>query len=73
MENILWVIIMIAQVVGFVWALVIAFSSNRELKRLKMLVKSQEHRLAQTLELYNMSLIREEDLLKELEKKDKHV
>lgn len=73
MENILWVIIMIAQVIGFVWALVIAFSSNRELKRLKMLVKSQEHRLAQTLELYNMSLIREEDLLKELEKKDKHV
>lgn len=73
MENILWVIIMITQVIGFVWALVIAFSSNRELKRLKTLIKAQEHRLAQTLELYNMSLIREEDLLKELEKKDKHV
>lgn len=73
MENILWVIIMIAQVIGFVWALVIAFSSNRELKRDKTLIKAQEYRLAQTLELYNMSLIREEDLLKELEKKDKHV
>ena len=73
MENILWVIIMIAQVIGFVWALVIAFSSNRELKRHKTLIKAQEHRLAQTLELYNMSLIREEELLKELEKKDKYV
>lgn len=73
MENILWVIIMIAQVIVFVWALIIAFSSNRELKRHKTLIKAQEHRLAQTLELYNMSLIREEDLLKELEKKDKHV
>lgn len=73
MENILWVIIMIAQVIGFVWALVIAFISNRELKRHKTLIKAQEYRLAQILELYNMSLIREEDLLKELEKKDKHV
>lgn len=73
MENILWIIIMVAQVIGFVWALVIAFSSNRELKRHKTLIKAQEHRLAQTLELYNMSLIREEELLKELEKKDKHV
>ena len=73
MENILWVIIMVAQVVGFVWALIVAFISNRELKRHKSLIKSQEHRLAQTLELYNMSLIREEDLLKELEKKDNHV
>ena len=73
MENILWVVIMIAQVIGFVWALVIAFSSNRELKRHKTLIKAQEHRLAQTLELYNMSLIREEELLKELEKKDNHV
>lgn len=73
MENILWVIIMIAQVIGFVWALIIAFSSNRELKRHKTLIKAQEHRLAQTLELYNMSLIREEELLKELEKKDNHV
>lgn len=73
MENILWVIVMIAQVIGFVWALVIAFISNRELKRHKTLIKAQEYRLAQTLELYNMSLIREEDLLKELEKKDKHV
>lgn len=73
MENILWVIIMISQVIGFVWALIIAFSSNRELKRHKTLIKAQEHILAQTLELYNMSLIREEDLLKELEKKDKHV
>lgn len=73
MENILWVIIMIVQVIGFVWALSVALISNRELKRHKALIKAQEHRLAQTLELYNMSLIREEDLLKELEKKDKHV
>lgn len=73
MENILWVIIMIAQVIGFIWALVIAFSSNRELKRHKSLIKSQEYRLAQTLELYNLSLVREGELLKELEEKDKHV
>lgn len=73
MDNTLWIIIMIAQVVAFVWVLIVAFISNRELKRHKSLIKSQEHRLVQVLELYNMSLIREEDLLKELEKKDKHV
>nr|DAW66520.1 MAG TPA: Lipopolysaccharide assembly protein A domain [Caudoviricetes sp.] len=73
MENILWVIIMIAQVIGFIWALIVAFISNRELKRHKSLIKSQEYRLAQTLELYNLSLVREGELLKELEEKDKHV
>lgn len=73
MENILWVIIIIVQVIGFVWALSVAFISNRELKRHKTLIKAQEYRLAQTLDLYNMSLIREKDLLEELEKKDKHV
>lgn len=73
MDSTLWIIIMIAQVIAFVGALIVAFISNRELKRHKSLIKSQEHRLVQVLELYNMSLIREEDLLKELEKKDKHV
>ena len=73
MENILWVIIMIAQMIGFIWALIVAFISNRELKRHKSLIKSQEYRLAQTLELYNLSLVREGELLKELEEKDKHV
>nr|DAT69471.1 MAG TPA: Lipopolysaccharide assembly protein A domain [Caudoviricetes sp.] len=73
MENILWVIIMIAQVIGFIWALIVVFISNRELKRHKSLIKSQEYRLAQTLELYNLSLVREGELLKELEEKDKHV
>jgi hypothetical protein len=64
---------MIAQVIGFIWALIVAFISNRELKRHKSLIKSQEYRLAQTLELYNLSLVREGELLKELEEKDKHV
>lgn len=64
---------MIAQVIGFIWALIVAFTSNRELKRHKSLIKSQEYRLAQTLELYNLSLVREGELLKELEEKDKHV
>lgn len=73
MENILWVIIMVAQVIGFLWALIVALISNRELKRYKSLIKAQEYRLAQTLELYNLSLVREGELLKELEEKDKHV
>lgn len=64
---------MIAQMIGFIWALIVAFISNRELKRHKSLIKSQEYRLAQTLELYNLSLVREGELLKELEEKDKHV
>ena len=64
---------MIAQVIGFIGALIVAFISNRELKRHKSLIKSQEYRLAQTLELYNLSLVREGELLKELEEKDKHV
>ena len=64
---------MIAQVIGFIWALIVAFISNRELKRHKSLIKSQEYRLAQTLELYNLSLVREGELLKELEEEDKHI
>lgn len=73
MENILWVIIMVVQVIGFLWALIVALISNRELKRHKALIKAQEYRFAQTLELYNLSLVREGELLKELEEKDKHV
>lgn len=64
---------MVAQVIGFLWALIVALISNRELKRYKSLIKAQEYRLAQTLELYNLSLVREGELLKELEEKDKHV
>lgn len=59
--------------IGFVWAIHIAFVSNRELKKAKSVIKSQNLMMAQSLDLYNMALAREKDLLEELEKKDKHV
>lgn len=59
--------------IGFEWAIHIAFVSNRELKKAKSVIKSQNRMMEQTLDLYNMALAREKDLLEELEKKDKHV
>lgn len=59
--------------IGFVWAIHIAFVSNRELKKVKSVIKSQNRMMAQSLDLYNMALAREKYLLEELEKKDKHV
>lgn len=59
--------------IAFVWAIHITFVFNRELKKAKSVIKSQNRKMAQSLDLYNMALAREKDLLEELEKKDKHV
>lgn len=59
--------------IGFVLAIHIAFVSNRELKKAKSVIKSQNRMMAQSLDLYNMALAREKYLLEELEKKGKHV
>lgn len=73
MENILWFVVMGLQVIGFIWAISVAILSHKEAKRQKEYSKIQGRRMAQVIEMYNMSLAREDELLKELEKKDKHV
>lgn len=73
LQNFILYTFIVVWLIGFVWAIHITFVFNRELKKAKSVIKSQNRKMAQSLDLYNMALAREKDLLEELEKKDKHV